>query len=96
MANFTTRIELYGSPTGEDYEKLHAAMGKEGFKRTMKWEGDDTVYHLPNAEYNLGSDLSSEEVKDKAVKAAATVWKNFGVLTTKAAEGRAKHNLKKV
>jgi len=29
MADFTTRVELYGSPSAGDYEKLHAATEKE-------------------------------------------------------------------
>jgi len=95
MANFTTRVELYGNPVGEDYDALHKAMAAEGFSRTIKWEGDEATYHLPHAEYNRKSDLNTAEIKDSAVEAALTVWDDFGVLVTKADGGRGRYNLKK-
>jgi hypothetical protein len=97
MALFTTRVELYESATDKskpEYEALHAAMEKKGFTRTISWESDKTVYWMPHAEYNLSSDLTAAEVKDLAVQAATTVWKNFGVLVTKADGGRTMYNLK--
>ena len=51
MARFTTRVELYGSPTSAEYEALHDAMEAEGFIRTIT-DTEDVVYHLPDAEYN--------------------------------------------
>jgi len=94
MAKFTTRVELYGKATWDDYEKLHSAMAKEGFSRTIKWENDDTIYQMPHAEYNRNAEMASDEVRDSAVKAAASVWKDFAVLVTMASGGRSQHNLK--
>ena len=94
MANFTTRVELYGSPTWDDYDRLHTAMAKEGFNRTIQWEGDNVVYQLPHAEYNRSCDSETDVILASAVKAASTVWKDFGVLVTKADDGRRAHNLK--
>ena len=39
MARFTTRVELYGSPTSDDYEKLNKAMQGAGFTRTISFDG---------------------------------------------------------
>jgi hypothetical protein len=97
MAKFTTRVELYEKSTDKvkpDYEALHAAMEKKGFTRTISWEGEKETYWMPHAEYNYTKDATKDEVKDLAVQAASTVWKDFGVLVTEAAGARAKHNLK--
>jgi len=94
MANFTTRVELYGDPSGDDYDNLHAAMEKEGFRRTIKFEGDDTIWQLPHAEYNRNANLTAEAVRDSAKGAAATVWDDFAILVTKADGGRAIYNLR--
>lgn len=94
MAKFTTRVELYGTPDGEDYDELHKAMEAEGFSRTISWEDDSNIYHLPNAEYNRTSDLTIHEIRDSAVAAAKKAWTEFGVLVTKADGPRSKHNLK--
>ena len=95
MPNFTTRVELYGDPSWGDYEKLHTAMKAEGFKQTISFEGDSTVWQLPHAEYNRSTDLDTAAVKDSAKRAAATAWKDFAILVTKADGGRSVHNLRK-
>lgn len=96
MAKYTTRIELYGSPSRTDYDNLHAAMEREGFTRTISWEGETVTYQMPHAEYNRTSDLAAAQIKDSAVIAAKTVWSDFGVLVTQSQGGREKYNLKKV
>ena len=95
MAKFTTRVELYGSPTWDDYDNLHSAMRKEGFTQTISFQGETTVWHLPTAEYNRDTDLSTDAVRDSAKRAAATTWDNFAVLVTKSDAGRSMHNLRK-
>jgi hypothetical protein len=95
MAKFTTRVELYGEPSWDDYDNLHAAMKKEGFYQTISFEGDSTQWHLPHAEYNRNADLETDEVRDSAKKAAASVWTSFGLLVTKADGPRSIHNLRK-
>jgi len=82
MTKFTTRVELYGSPDYATYEKLHSAM--------------EVTYWMPHAEYNLYAEKTAETVKDLAVKAAGTVWRDFAVLVTKTETDRAIYNLKKV
>lgn len=88
MARFTTRVELYGKPARQDYDNLHAAMSRQGFFRTISFQGDDAKWQLPHAEYNLESDLSTDAVRDSAKRAAATVWDSFAILVTKAEGAR--------
>lgn len=94
MANFTTRVELLGSPPESEYEKLHKEMAKRGFRRTITINGE--TFELPHAEYNSSSDSeTAEQMKDKAVAAAQTVQKEFRVLVTETQVARKRHNLEK-
>lgn len=93
MARFTIRVELHNARSGEDYETLHAEMAKEGFGRTIQFEGDPTVYHLPTAEYNYLGNIDTDDVRDLAKKAAARTGKQFSVLVTKSDGGRSIYNL---
>jgi hypothetical protein len=82
MPNFITRVELHGPTTGEDYAKLHSAMEKKGFFRTIT-SSEKITYHLPTAEYyRVGGSLTCETVLKDAQSAAATVRTKFGVLVT--------------
>ena len=94
MSTFTTRVELYGTPKPKDYEKLHAAMEKEEFFRTVT--AGDTTFILPLGEYDRTSDLEKIAIRESATKAASTVWDDFGILVTKSDGGRTWRNLKKV
>jgi hypothetical protein len=89
MSRFTTRIELHEvglqKPTTQDYVRLHEAMKRFGFLRTITG-GDGTVYLLPPAEYRRTASSTIEEIRDDAAKAAASVWSKFAVLVT---EGKA-------
>lgn len=80
MSKFTTRVELYGSPSFQDYEKLHTAMGKEGFHRILT-DGDKN-YYVPHAEYLSSHNLTSVQVLELAKLIALTVWKDYCVLVT--------------
>lgn len=91
MLRFTTRVELYGSPTSEDYNQLQAAMEKNGFSRTLK---GDKIYLLPHAEYNLDAINTGDGVLELAKKAASAVWKDYAVLVTSTELTRHWHNLK--
>ena len=93
MSLFTTRVELHNAKTSEDYDKLHIEMEKEGFFRTIQLQGENVVYHLPTAEYNLSSEKTTEQVLDLAKKAATRIGKQFMVLVTKADERRYWYNL---
>lgn len=95
MAKFTTRVELYGNASWDDYERLHAAMKREGFYQTISYEGDPTEWHLPSAEYNRGANLTTEEILNSARKAAESVWTSVGILVTKADGPRSIYNLRR-
>ncbi len=95
MAKFTTRVELYGKPSWDDFDNLHKAMRKEGFFRTISFQGEDTVWQLPHAEYNCDAELTTDAIRDSAKRAAATAWTDFAILVTKADGGRSIYNLKK-
>ena len=85
MAQFITRVELYGAK-GEDYIRLDAAMEGRGFKRTIVLE-DDSVCLLPTAEYLLlSSSLTTQQVLSEAQCAARTVSSSFGVVAVQVAE----------
>lgn len=93
MALFTTRVELHDAKTSQDYDKLHEEMEKEEFWRTIRLEGDSTVYHLPTAEYNYSGDVSALKVLEQAKIAAARTGKKFSVLVTKSDGKREWYNL---
>ena len=79
MPQFIIRIELHGAK-GEDYSKLHSAMGHHGFLRTITGN-DGIVYLLPTAEYiRSGPSLTAEKVRGDAVAGASTVPGKFSVL----------------
>ncbi len=96
MSLFTTRVELYGNASWADFDNLHAAMEKVKFYRTIKYQGAKESYQLPHAEYNISSELDTDDIRDLAVKAASTAWADFGVLVTKSDGPRRWHNLKPV
>jgi hypothetical protein len=91
MLRFTIRLELYGLPTTEDYYKLHAAMEKIGFLRTLK---GDKVYLLPDGEYNFDGINTGQGVLELAKSAANTIWKDYAVLVTSTEVTRDWYNLK--
>ncbi len=69
MANFTVRVEFHQA-TAEDYNRLHEAMRRAGYKLTIAGR-DGVEYRMPTAEYNLtGDDRTAGEVCDE-VKAIA-------------------------
>lgn len=92
MAKFTTRVELHDAKTWADYDKLHAAMEKEGFTRTIKF--GDVLYYLPTAEYNRSEELTKEQVLESAKRAANSTGHKFCILVTES-NGRTYHNLSK-
>jgi hypothetical protein len=76
MPSFTTRVELHDA-TWQDYENLHSQMQAQGFARTIGSD-DGVVYHLPWAEYDLVGQLTCEQVRDRAVAAAAAAAPSRG------------------
>lgn len=93
MANFITRVELYGTPAENVYTTLHAAMIKNGFSRSFTEGGKS--YDLPHAMYCLfKSSNTTTAVLELAKKAAATAWKDFSVLVTQTDVRFEHYNLK--
>jgi hypothetical protein len=83
MSQFIIRIELHGAK-GEDYSKLHSAMGHHGFLRTITGK-DGVVYLLPTAEYiRSGAGLTAEKVREDAIAGASTMFGKFAVLVVEA------------
>lgn len=81
MATFITRVELYGSPTWQHYENLHAQMERRGFTRTIKSD-DGTVYDLPSAMYHRIASSTKASILEDAKTAANAVWSDNGVIVS--------------
>ena len=92
MAQFIARVELYGA-NGEDYSKLHAAMERGGFSRTITLQ-DGSVHQLPTAEYFREGISTTEAVLNEVRSAASTVSRSFGAIVVEAAEPAWVFNLK--
>jgi hypothetical protein len=78
MSNFLTRVELHDAKY-EDYVKLHAAMGKEGFLMTITG-GNGIVYKMPTAEYCKTGNYVLNDVVQSGKKAANTVGKSYEII----------------
>jgi hypothetical protein len=78
MSLHVVRIELYGSPSGTDYEALHGAMSEQGFYRTGAIDG--VQYHLPHAEYARNSNEALAATLTRAQQAASSVPYHAGIL----------------
>jgi hypothetical protein len=92
MAKFTTRVQLKGSPSADDYERLHKAMKRQGFTRIIE-NDEGKKYWLPHAEYNREASVNRSVVLEDAKAAAATISKDYELLVTESA-GRTWHGLK--
>jgi hypothetical protein len=86
MASFTTRVELHGA-SYDDYNNLHAAMERAGFKRYLLGavNGVNKAYAMPTAEYDFESNLDCSQVRDLAKRIADGVKLGAWVLTTQVA-----------
>lgn len=80
MNKFIVRVELR-NPDDDSYDKLHPAMEKRGFTRTIR-ASDSVLHDLPPAEYRMVADKTTEEVFDLADAAAATTNKLSYILAT--------------
>jgi hypothetical protein len=79
MPTFITRVEMHGVAR-EEYDRLHSAMERRGFIRTIT-SGQGVTYRLPTAEYwRSGTGLTSESVRSDAQAAAGSVRPNPSVL----------------
>jgi hypothetical protein len=96
MPRFTVRVELHKAEDEPGiYKKLHTAMEKKGFSRTIV--RDKVTLELPTAEYhNEGEKLTGEVILEDAKAAAKTVWEDFSVLVTETEKPKLVWNLKQV
>ncbi len=80
MSDYLTRVEFHDAKSPDDnISKLHSAMAREGFSRTIT-DDKSIVYELPVSEYYKRTSENIEEVIERAKKAAATTGKKFGVI----------------
>ena len=68
MSDFLTRLDLHDAKWPDEYSsRLHSAMAREGFSRTITDE-KGIVYELPIAEYYKSTSENIEEVLEKSEK----------------------------
>ena len=80
MSDFLTRVELHDAKWPDEYiSRLHSAMAREGFSKTITDE-KGIVYELPIAEYYKSTSENIEEVIERAKKAVTTTGKKFAVV----------------
>lgn len=82
MAEFTVRVELHYA-TETNYEALHAAMERAGFRRFV--QVGERLYHLPTAEYTAESDGTPEDMWHRVKAVANATGKQSWILVTKSA-----------
>jgi hypothetical protein len=89
MADFTVRVELHGA-TGDDYEKLHAAMTAANYRRyvpgTMA-NGSTGIWALPTAEYDCTGAVNATAytIRDQAKAIADRIKPGAWCLVTEVA-----------
>jgi hypothetical protein len=83
MAQYFIRVELKGSPSGENYENLHALMANNNWSQTITGmsNGKSVLVNLPHATYQGTSDAGAFVLAD-ALKMTIIdkIWKNPIVL----------------
>ena len=92
MASFTTRVQLNGRPTADDFERLHRQMRRRGFSRFINGS-DGKTYRLPHGEYNRQGSMTRDTVREDAKAAAASISSDYEVLVSEAT-ARTWHGLK--
>lgn len=80
MALFVVRVELRGTPTREDYDRLHAAMRKASFSQTIA--GSTGTFNLPHATYSSTFYATCKQAADAANGAASQVWKDHCLIAS--------------
>jgi hypothetical protein len=73
MPNYTVRVELQGSPTREEYDRLHAAMQSLGLYQAVNGQrnGAACVVTLPTGLY-YGASSSAAQALANSVNNGAT------------------------
>ena len=70
MSQFFSRVELQGYPTEDQYQRLHNAMDRIGFKRTIVGS-DGRAYKLPTGTYYKPVSFSSVAQERDSVRTVA-------------------------
>lgn len=81
MAHVVVRVELHGAVTEDQYQRLHAAMQRSGFVRTIVG-GDGAKYWLPTAMYYSDTYADAASARDAAWQAASGIAPSYAVLAT--------------
>jgi hypothetical protein len=78
MARYSARIELHDAKSREDYNVLHKAMWKAGFRRVVA-SSDSKLYLLPTGSYitDTQDDLNTAYVKARG--AADSTGKRYWI-----------------
>ncbi len=96
MNKYTVRVELFDTKFDNDeYDKLHFAMAKNGFKRTILDEESKIEYHLPPAEYSYIGKEDIDTISTLAMNAAKSTGHKYSLLITQSG-GIRFYNLKEV
>ncbi|WP_435020131.1 hypothetical protein TA3x_001663 [Tundrisphaera sp. TA3] len=95
MATFTVRVELLDKPDPQAFARLHAAMEREGFERTVVEANTRAAFRLPSGEYNFVAEMTTQKVLKRACRAANESGRRFSVLVTESV-GRTWLNLGEV
>jgi len=81
MAAVVVRVELHGATTEEQYSRLHDAMRRAGFGRTIT-SGDGTQYWLPTATYRSATFADASTAQAAAWEAAKGIAPSYEVIAT--------------
>jgi hypothetical protein len=85
MPQFFARVELRGYPTEADYNRLHAVMDRQGFKRVIKGS-DGVTYNLPTGSYyNQISTYSRQSECNAIKKDVNSIWSKNMVMVVESA-----------
>ena len=70
MSKYLARVQLMGSPSGDEYQDLHDRMQAKGWSREIK-SGKGTKYKLPHATYRKETTASDTSAQCDEVIAVA-------------------------
>lgn len=81
MSHFITRVELHDAKWPDDYDRLHIAMAKKFFKKTI-FGSDGSNYCLPTAEYHREASISLADILKDAMGMADTIGKKYSIISS--------------
>ena len=78
-SRFTTRVEIVGGGTPDEYTRLHAEMLQRNFVRTIVSDSG-VKYELPQAEYNFEGDTTRQNILELSKAAVSSIGKTARIL----------------